>query len=183
LPEVLTREPTEIVAGDTVKWNLPDLTDYPIADGWAVSYALRGSEGYEIRLGAEAITQSVTHHAVVISAERTAQLLAGHYTLTKSVSKSGERYTLQPATEVVVRDDPARVVPQSHDSRMLAAIEAALEGRVTADTESFQINGRAINQIPIEKLRVLRGEYELRVDKKRYGDSPIRYRRVGFVNR
>jgi hypothetical protein len=40
----------------------------------------------------------------------------------------------------------------------LAVVEAAIAGRLTNDIQSYQIAGRAVNKIPIEELRKIRGQ-------------------------
>ena len=47
----------------------------------------------------------------------------------------------------------------SHASRMLAAIESVLEGKVTSDVASYSIAGRSITKIPIAELIELREKY------------------------
>jgi len=44
------------------------------------------------------------------------------------------------------------------EEKTLAVVEAALSGRLTADIQSYQIAGRAVNKIPIAELKQLRGE-------------------------
>lgn len=73
----------------------------------------------------------------------------------------------------VVHNDAIRVDPDvasgsldsivTDNQRTLAAIEARLAGRVTADQESVQIDGTALTRIAIEKLMTLRGIYAARV--------------------
>lgn len=55
----------------------------------------------------------------------------------------------------------------THAQRMLDAIEAALEGRVTADVQSYQISGRSITKIPIAELMTLRKQYMVEVANER----------------
>jgi len=47
----------------------------------------------------------------------------------------------------------------SHVERTIAVIEAALEGRLTADLESYQIAGRTVAKIPVAELLKFRGYY------------------------
>jgi hypothetical protein len=51
----------------------------------------------------------------------------------------------------------------THASRMLTAIEAALEGRITSDMEQYSIAGRQITKIPVNELLVLRDKYKAEV--------------------
>ena len=46
-------------------------------------------------------------------------------------------------------------------------------GRATADVESYQINGRALNRTPLRELKRLRAEYRTNVWRERNpGHSP-----------
>ena len=51
----------------------------------------------------------------------------------------------------------------THAATMLAAIEAVLEGRITADIETYSIAGRQITKIPISELLTLRSKYKIEV--------------------
>jgi hypothetical protein len=44
------------------------------------------------------------------------------------------------------------------EEKTLTVVEAALQGRLTADIEHYQIAGRAVQRIPIQELRKIRGE-------------------------
>jgi hypothetical protein len=52
---------------------------------------------------------------------------------------------------------------QSFAERMLAAIEARLEGRLDADLESYGVAGRQVVKIPFEKLSAEREKYAQKV--------------------
>ena len=58
---------------------------------------------------------------------------------------------------------------RTHNKRVFAAIKDAIEGRITTDTQSFAINGRAVSQIPIEELLRLKGLYAAAVRRERTG--------------
>ena len=47
----------------------------------------------------------------------------------------------------------------SHNKKMLDAIEAVLEGRITSDVEAYQIAGRQITKISITELEALHVKY------------------------
>ena len=47
----------------------------------------------------------------------------------------------------------------THAERMLALIEAALEGRIPRGLESTNIDGQQIDRIPIAQLHALRVKY------------------------
>jgi len=51
----------------------------------------------------------------------------------------------------------------SQDERILAALRARLEGRITLDQETIQIQGDAIARIPFDQIQALIEKYEARV--------------------
>jgi len=54
----------------------------------------------------------------------------------------------------------------SHNKKMLDAIEAVLEGRVTSDVEAYQIAGRSITKISITELKDLHAYYLGKVNQE-----------------
>ena len=79
---------------------------------------------------------------------------------------------------------------KTHAATMLAAIEAVLEGRITADIENYQITSgnitRQITKIPIPELKELRDSYRAEVkaeqaaDRMAAGEGSGRGARVRF---
>ena len=69
----------------------------------------------------------------------------------------------------------ANGVYQTHAERTFAVIEAALEGRLTKDLESYQIAGRSISKIPVETLMKMRGRYAGLVREERTGRATRRH--------
>ena len=87
---VQTREPSSIVAGDTVAWQKA-LPDFLASAGWVLKYRLINVAGkYDITASA-----SGDNHAVNVSAATSAAYAAGAYTWTSYVEKAGERYTVE----------------------------------------------------------------------------------------
>lgn len=56
---------------------------------------------------------------------------------------------------------------KSHAEKMLEAIEAVLEGRVTDDFKSLKINNREITKHSFDELRRLRDYYRGEIARKR----------------
>ena len=89
MADIPDKEPTEITAGDTVKWT-KSLTDYKASASWVLAYVLVGQKGrYAITA-----TASGDNHSVTIAAATTAIWTAGDYTVRGYVTKSGEQYTV-----------------------------------------------------------------------------------------
>lgn len=51
----------------------------------------------------------------------------------------------------------------SFQERMLAAIEARLEGRISSDHQRYTVDGRSLDRIPILELQALRDKYRREV--------------------
>ncbi len=67
----------------------------------------------------------------------------------------------------------------THARRMLNAIEAALEGRASKDTESYTIEGRSLSRTPIPDLLRLRAIYRREVAaEENPSAAPFHMRRV-----
>lgn len=156
--EVPYGEPIELLAGDTYKF-LKTLSDYSIADGWALKYRMV--------VGATTLAKTASDNGdgnwlVTIDKADLAGILADTTArLYGWVEKAGERWS--------VYDDYVRVKPnletanatqlKTHEVRTLEAIEAVIEERATADLEQYTLNGRSVTKVPIEQLLKWRGTY------------------------
>lgn len=165
---VPTVEPTEFSAGDSLSWDRA-LSDYTPADGWTLSYVLSGAHESPLVITATASDDGMGHEVRVTPAT-TAEYTSGRYNLVGFVTHSdGSRYEVYRAS-CYVHPDAATATPDlGHAERMLAAIEAVLEGRIPADVESYQIAGRAVNKIPLERLSIERSKYAEIVRRQRGG--------------
>jgi len=82
------KEPTEIIAGDTLAWT-KSLSDYPANDTWVLSYYLRGPSVINITT-----TASGANHAVSVLATVTTNYIPGEYTWVAKVTKGTDVYTV-----------------------------------------------------------------------------------------
>jgi hypothetical protein len=154
--------PTVIVAGTTVKYHR-SFDDYPASEGWGyVFYANGAANIFKI---AATVNPDSNSFDIVIPASLTAPIAPGRY-------QCAERLTNTNTSEIVdPNDDDIQLLVEaniasasagafvSHIERMLVIIEAALEGRLTADLETYQIAGRSISKIPAKELLWFRGHY------------------------
>lgn len=163
--EIPTAEPTELTAGEDWRWDRA-FGEHPPADGWTLRYALRGPTDTDITAqAAEGVYQ------VRVGIAQTETVEAGLYRLVGYVDRGDpvqERVVVYDA-QLLVRPNPlAPVNAKSAAERTLAAIEAAIEGRLTNDlAEEVTINGRSIKSISIRELVRLRGIYAERVRLER----------------
>jgi len=165
-PTTPTGEPTLLTAGDTWRWRVADHPDFPQSEGWTLKYRLAGVTVLSITATWQTSGDDANYWLVSVDATSTDhEVEAGRYRLFGYFEGSGSyagRLHQVYNDVVTVGADPRQAEDgdlQTHAERTLAVIEAALEGRLTSDIESYQIAGRAVSKIPIEQLTRLRGQY------------------------
>jgi hypothetical protein len=181
-PTTPTGEPTLLTAGDTWRWRIPDHPDYPQSEGWTLKYRLSGVTVLGFTATWQSSGDDANHWLVSVGATSTdTEVTSGRYRLFGYMEGSGTyagRFHEVSDTVVVVGDDPRQSTAgslQTHAERTLAVIEAALEGRLDSDIESYQIAGRAVNKIPIADLMKLRGRYAALVQRERSATTGRRH--------
>lgn len=162
MPDPTYEVPTSIRSGDTLKF-LVSSSDTPASDAWtgtAFAYGPATKAGTVTAQGADFL--------VTFSATDTAAMSKGDYRLVVLATKAGERFTILERT-IRVEANPATLTTnagQEHAEKMLTAIRAELQARVTGSgsaSESYSIGGRAISKIPIAELERLEHIYLARV--------------------
>lgn len=152
--ETPTSPPTEIVAGDTVKFEYV-VSDYPTSEGWALKGSLRGENAIEASV---ATVDDV--HTVTFAAADTVTLEPGRYILALRVEGSaayaGEQYEVHRSVVLVAPSVEDALAGELHSlaERLVAAGEAKLLGRVTDEhlIETYGVAGRTVTKVAIEKL-------------------------------
>lgn len=164
LNQGLTSEPTEVRAGDTVKWSV-SYASYPASGGWLLHYALNN--------GKRVITFDGTANGdqFDISVD-TSDWDDGIWAFQSWVDtgQNTARYTVSFGQIKVLPDlttDP--VDSRSHNQRVLEAIYAILEGR--GDEVTYTIGGRALTKMPRAELEIERRRYEWLVAREQ-GRAP-----------
>lgn len=137
-----TTEPVTLIAGDTLAWRREDLTgDYPASGGWALAYRLVNAAG-KIDIAAAADGAAF---AVSVPAATTASYAPGDYTWVATVTKAGERHTIDTG-RITVRADLASAATadtRSSARKALDAADAALEAYgAKAYLQTFAVAGR-----------------------------------------
>jgi hypothetical protein len=166
--DVPTSVPTELTVGDTWTWTVP-AGSFPAGEGWGRSFRFLGS-GLAFEVPALAVGDGFQASYAMAS---TANVDPGTYQVVEIADNGTSRHTVARAT-VVVHPDPDVVDDGSHrahDEKMLAAIEAVLEGRVTEDMESYSILGRSLQRIPFRELMQYRAIYAQKVRRARSGSG------------
>lgn len=183
-PTVPTIEPETATAGDTWLWTYADGA-YQLSEGWTLSYALAGASVLDWDSSWVAASGNVS--TITVPATTTADLTPGSYEFSRIWTGSGtyagrvhsvvlSRLTILPNPQTRAAGEG-----QTHAERTLAVLEAALEGRLTDDIESYQIGGRAVSKIPVAELMTLRAKYRLEVWRGRHPGQAYPTAAVRFV--
>jgi hypothetical protein len=176
--DIPTYEPEGFAAGDSVFFD-KSVSGYSAADGWTLTYAVRGPSVLDI--DSTYITASGSGWQVRLTAAATAALAAGRYTWVSYVTSGGERHQVERGVFNVTENFAELDEIVSHNRKVLDQIEALIEGRTVADTESFQINGRAVNKTPLKDLLTMRGTYAMLVWQEENPGQSYRNHLVAFV--
>ena len=161
--DIPTTEPTEIVAGDLIKWTISEDDNFPIASSWVLSYAFANVE--------DSFTITCTDngdktHLATITAAVSAKLKAGTYKWRSSITLSNERYSVDSGT-LVIQPDLAALSggyeTRTHAELVLSAIESTIEGRAGKDQSSYTISGRQLSRTPVADLLLFRDKYKSEV--------------------
>lgn len=177
-----TQIPAQLVAGDGWAWSdATAFASHPPTD-WSLRYVLRpiaGGTPVTILATAGSGAFLLAH-----SATDSASVPPGEYEWTSLAFDDANSDRVRLAVgRVCILPDPMQADSdlRSPAERILAAIDATLEGRVSKDAESYTIEGRSISRTPIADLIRLQGIYQQRVAQERNpGGCPIQYRRVAF---
>jgi hypothetical protein len=183
---VPTSEPDRLTAGDTWTWSRA-FPDYPASE-YTISYAIAGATA----LSWDAAYAVVSGDGVVITipATATADLVPGTYRWVAYATLSSTRYTADSGVFTV---EPNLAVfadgeALTHNERMLALVEAALEERLTGvsaggrgTVENYAVEGRQVSLIPTEQLSILLGKYRRAVSRERNPDQANPQMLVRFV--
>lgn len=157
-----TRPPREIAARETSSWTL-DLPNNRPADGWAVSYFFRGP----VEVDLVGVVDGVEFDFAIATGTFDTP---GRYDWTAVATKIGSRVRLATGRiEILADAEQTTGVGDvtTHSERMLAALEAALEGTASKAHRSYTIDGRSIERMTLEELRTNRDLYARRVKLER----------------
>lgn len=157
---VPAEEPIELVAGDTALWTR-DFSSYPVSEGWILAYRFVGPSA-TVGNPTVAVANNV-FNVTVLPAVTGALAVLGDYTLMGYVTSADatQRFTVFEGT-VRILPNPATTTwtqIQTHAQRMIAACEAALEGRLTNDVASYGREGTMIVKLDIREVRQTLGIY------------------------
>lgn len=151
--------PSVIAAGDTLAFYVAGGAT-PADDGWTGTATLYGPA-----TAAATVTAYGADFLVTFPASVTAAAGAGDYRFAVMATKATARHTIATGS-VRLAVNPGTVATSGgleHCQRTLTVINAAIEGRLTADMESYSVAGRSITKISIAELVKLQGVYTAKV--------------------
>ena len=181
--QTFTSLPDSFTAGDAFSFSRT-LADFSAASSWTVEYLFRSDTGQKIRVEGSG---SGTTWTFTFNSELSGGFDAGHWTYTLLAFLQNDRRTVETGY-ILVEPDPEADSPPTHAEKVLAALEAALEGRLSKDqAERYSIGGQSIDKIPAMELRKLRDAYRAEVaaernkDRQRRGLRSKRYVGAKFI--
>lgn len=163
---IATTEPSEFVAGDTVKWT-KSVSDYKPEDSWVLTY-------YFVKTGTRqtitATDNGDSKHLITLTAAASADWPVGEYKWQAVVTKTTERYIVDSGSLTVEMDFAQQT--SGHDSRtywetVLENVKAVLEERATKDQSSYTIHGRQLSRTPVGDLLALYSKAQGEVAKEK----------------
>lgn len=159
------------MAGDTVKWTIPDLSDYPIAEAWALSYALRSASG------SLDVTATVAdgRHNVTLTATQTGAMPAGVWRWHRLATKGAERYTVATGWLTVLSVDPDTALETE-----LVEVQNAIREIQKTGTAAYSINGRATTHVDLPALH-RRAAHLVEAIRRKNGGAFLRTVSYGFA--
>lgn len=160
--------PDAIMAGATAKWTLRTTAlgqHRDPADSWTLTYQLTSADSEITFSGSDNGDGS---HLITLAKATTAAYPPGVYTHVAYVDDGTERFYIEQGS-ICIEPDPADMGPTDRRSwavRVLAAVEATIEGKATSDQASLSIAGRSISRYTPEELMVWRDRLKVEVGQE-----------------
>lgn len=147
--------PQEITAGVTLEFRLT-LTAFMPPDH-TLTWHLRGPGAHDIEA-----THDGDQHVFSVPASETAAWDPGRYWYALRAAKGDEVHEVadgQVSVLVDLTQAEAGFDNKTHVEKVLAAIEAVIEGRAAIDQQMYMINNRQLQRTSIDQLLRLRRKY------------------------
>jgi hypothetical protein len=168
------REPTDVMAGDTLSWTRSSST-YSGADGWTLTYVLNSSTQRYV-VAPDDVVASGDLYTITIPSAETTGWKPGNYQwiavaqLAASGETPAQRVTLALGRVVVAFDLLDATSPQDTRSKAeiaLCNIEDMIAGRGSDGVQEYTINGRMLRRYSLTELMSLRSLYTSIVRQER----------------
>jgi hypothetical protein len=166
MPPIIPDEvPSRFAAGTTVKFHR-SFDDFQASDGWAYTFYANGASAIFNQVATA--NPDGRSFDIVIPSSKT-NVPAGRYQCAEVLVNSGTGEVVHPSNDMLQLNIEANVATAtagafiSHIERTLTVIEAAIEGRLTADLESYLVAGRQVTKIAAKELLWFRGHYKAKL--------------------
>jgi len=176
--------PSEFRAGDSVSFTVA-ISTYSATDSWRARIYWTSPAQDRRDVTASTTTTGLTYAFAMTPTESAEFDSPGYwYWVLVVENDDGERVTVCDGTTHVLENLTAGAIVPSFARRMVAALEARMEGRVADDSENISYLGVQVSQIPIAQVETLLNRFrselagEMERDRKRRG-QPSR----GFTSR
>lgn len=171
-----TSTPSAFIAGDRAKWTLKTIVNgdhKDPADSWVLTYALRNADRKIDITGSD---NGDGTHLVSVAPTTTADYPAGVYHYQAVITLGTDRYVVDQGQICV---EPNFAALDAHDARewaerVLAALEATLEGKATTDQAAYSIAGRSLSRMTWTELMSARQKLLAEVRSLRSAESVAR---------
>ena len=145
--------PAVLIAGDAARWLLPAdlLAPYAPPDFSAALTLTPAAGGAPV---AATITEGSGGTVAAIASAASAGMAPGrwNWALIVTEAATGDRATIDRGALQMAADPAAGGDARTPARRMLDAITARIEGRITRDADSYSIEGRSITRTPLDIL-------------------------------
>ena len=187
MPDIPTREPDSIQAGDTLTWKR-SLSDYP-ASSWVLSYRLTSTTA---QLATIAASADGDDHLVSVAPATTAAWTAGDYELRGQAynSTTGAKHTVFVANVKILADLMAENASgndqRTHAAKMVAKYETVLEAMGTGTNQTISVDGETYSRKDEDRIRARLKEYRQEVaneeslERINRGQAPKGIHRIHF---
>jgi len=176
-PTPPTGEPTRLHIGTSWQWD-KSVSVTPPSEGYTLSYAFTG--GGTVTDIAAATSSSGDFYEVRVPFATTQALEAGQYYVQGVVTKGAEKHLVYEGDVTLVSDYALDEPTPTQDEVELAAVNARITDRLTADVASFHLNGRGTEHIEIAELRKIQGQLRYKIYRSRNPGSIGRRVEVAF---
>lgn len=174
-----TVEPQSIIAGDTLQFDRC-FDNFSPVDGWALSYTLTLPGKTPIQVNGGVITSTGSTWNINVPGATTANWAAGKYRwlafVKGSGSFAGQRFRMaEGSIDILANPETADTTTdyRSDAKKNLDAIDAVLANKVTADVQSYKINGRELVKMNHSDLLELRGYFAQRYKQERIAAGEV----------
>lgn len=157
----LAREPIDFTAGDTLSFQRV-LPDYP-ASGWSLDYEIRGVGAVPISFQSQPTSDysglNVTVDSATTAAWQPGQALLVGYACSTTSDERHQIYYGELTIRPNIQGSRGDINVKTHAQKMLANIEAVLEGSASDDLLESRIGETSFRRMTRKELMEWRGVY------------------------